>query len=757
MCAQPSDIDKALLCDTLTSLSPDDPLVFRKLCALAKAAAFPVHVGVVREGEAVVIPPGAVFANINFGGRFSRAMWDVFTPLAVEHALARLAPLCRAIGAAEVFEMKAMAHYGLARLWERLQRGGAAAALKEAAALVRALEAVVREDTAAAMAAGSPAQCPEKNAAKKVCQRCGCNLFSRGYQCVKCAESDPLDGYVCVECVAEGRDCGKSCHGMKDLELMEFFPLVECINVLDLAVVAYKTAINDKAPDVQRAMMLELVPQMDYSSRTLLEISCIQKERSSGDSAQCHSCGELFPNTLLSVCANKDCKCSGYCSGCLQRMFRVTVVDTLRDPKWVCYLCKNSCKCPTCCPPEKQKVEESPQSKDSKPPSSSSSSSSSSSVPVLASSSSSSSSSFPSAPSSSSWTRTPTKVEPTAMPSSVVSTKSAPSICESLTPPSSPAVTARTAVAANPAQQQQPPQAGYQDQAQHPYAYGCSSQNPQAGEELSPSRRKSSSRSSSASSSSSSRSSSGSSSSLSSSSSSDGSMSPGSRSRHGRHHHHRSDSHRHRHESHRRQYSKSQGVKYSHHHSSSSSQRSSVHSLAALGLFPVLLPPSQIQQSMSVQELRQDLSSSVGPAQQVSQHHHHYHTQHHDKRRTRSRSRSSSKSRHGSSASLVSSSSSSSSLSLSSASSSMLSPSKRFEKDDFYNETYKIIRKELEPGLENGTIQKKVFEHILTTMTQNVINKEKSRIMDSKTVNSIKSYCARAMKTFESSKKSQKH
>ena len=247
ICAQPSEVDKALLCDTLMSITPDDPLVFRKLGALAKAAAFPIYVGTAREGDAVVIPPGSVFANINFGGRFSRAMWDVFTPRSVEYALLRLAPLCRAIGAVEVFELKAMAYYGLLRAWERLQGEGDAAAkgavLKDVAALVRALEVVVREDTADA--AAQPAQHPEKNAEKKVCQRCGCNLFSRGYQCSRCAEEDPLDGYVCIECVAEGRDCGNSCHSIKDLTLMEFFPLVECTNILDLAVVAYKT-VNKK-------------------------------------------------------------------------------------------------------------------------------------------------------------------------------------------------------------------------------------------------------------------------------------------------------------------------------------------------------------------------------------------------------------------------------------------------------------------------------------------------------------------------------
>lgn len=225
------------------SITPDDPLVFRKLDALAKAATFPIYVGTVKEGDAVVIPPGSVFANINFGGRFSRAMWDVFTPRSVEYALMRLAPLCRAIGAVEVFEMKAMAYYGLLGAWERLQKENDPAekcvVLKDVAALVRALEVIVREDTADA--AVQPAQCPEKNGEKKVCQRCGCNLFSRGYQCSKCAAEDPLDGYVCIECVAEGRDCGNSYHSIKDLTLMEFFPLVECTNILDLAVVAYKT------------------------------------------------------------------------------------------------------------------------------------------------------------------------------------------------------------------------------------------------------------------------------------------------------------------------------------------------------------------------------------------------------------------------------------------------------------------------------------------------------------------------------------
>lgn len=242
ICVQPSDIDKALLCDTLMSITPDDPLVFRKLSALASAATFPIYVGVAREGEAVVLPPGSVFANINFGGRFSRAVWDVFTPRSVEYALLELSPLCRAIGAAEVFEMKAMAYYGLLRTWEHLQKGASAAnkdaLLRDAAALIRALELEVRENTAGA--AVQPAQHAEMNALKKVCQRCGCNLFSRGYQCAKCAV-EPLDGFVCIECAAEGRSCGHPSHDVRDLVLMEFFPLVECTNILDLAVVAYKS------------------------------------------------------------------------------------------------------------------------------------------------------------------------------------------------------------------------------------------------------------------------------------------------------------------------------------------------------------------------------------------------------------------------------------------------------------------------------------------------------------------------------------
>lgn len=82
---------------------------------------------------------------------------------------------------------------------------------------------------------------------------------------------------------------------------------------------------------------------------------------------------------------------------------------------------------------------------------------------------------------------------------------------------------------------------------------------------------------------------------------------------------------------------------------------------------------------------------------------------------------------------------------------------KRLDKDEFYKETYKIIEKELKPGVDNGTIQKRNFNCILEVMTQNVAKKEKSRVMDAKTINSIKSYCARAMETFENSKKTSKH
>lgn len=244
ICTHPRDVDRALLCDTLMSITPDDMLALRKLKALARAATFPVYVGVVREGEAVAIPPGSVFMNLNFGGgRFSRAIWDVFTPRSVEFALMKLSPLSRELGLAEIYETKAMAYYGLLQAWEQLQKDGCAAGsalLQDTAALVRTLEIIVRENTASTSVA-QPVQNTEKSTTKRVCQQCGCNLFSRGYQCSKCAEEDLIDGYVCIECAAEGKQCRNPRHNAKYLILMEFFPLVECTNALDLSVVAYKT------------------------------------------------------------------------------------------------------------------------------------------------------------------------------------------------------------------------------------------------------------------------------------------------------------------------------------------------------------------------------------------------------------------------------------------------------------------------------------------------------------------------------------
>lgn len=360
--------------------------------------------------------------------------------------------------------------------------------------------------------------------------------------------------------------------------------------------------------------MLELVPRINYSFKTLLEISNLQIKRSSNDNAQCHSCSELVPSALLSVCSNEDCKCSGYCDACLQKLFHINIIDTLRDPKWVCYLCKKSCCCPACSPKNKQKIEESPQPKDIK---------------------------------STSLARTSTKVDPVAPSALNATVKSAPSFSESITPPSSPSAMS----------QPPPPPIHPHERTKYSYPYS-SPQNPQSCDDMSQKRRRSLSRSSSASSSASSRSSSASSSSLSSSSSSSGSMSPRSKPRRDHHHRH-SDSIHHKHDNNRRPYNQPPDTKSIHRHNSN--QRNFGHSLSASSLSAFgSYSMSQSLQSMSMQDTHSDMSSSMSSVQQSVQHHHH-HMLHHDKKRIRSRSRSTSKSRHSSSMSGSSSLTSSSS------------------------------------------------------------------------------------------------
>lgn len=405
------------------------------------------------------------------------------------------------------------------------------------------------------------------------------------------------------------------------------------------------------------------MPQTNYALRSLLEVADLQIKRStSGNTARCHSCGGILPIQFITICSSKDCKCTGYCSFCLQKLFYERLTDTLRDPDWVCPLCKKCCCCHVCLPPdtkasEDQQNMQSPQHKRTH---------------------------------RESFASPGTTKENVTMLQKESLAGSAGSFGETLT---------STSASTPPASVQPPPplpvQAlpSYREQMHYGhYIYGITQPPFIYGERL-PKRRKSSSiSSSSSSSSSSSRSSSASSSSLSSSSSSTSrSSSPHSRPHHGRHRHH-SDRHRHRHGSHRHQYAQSQTTKHSHHRSDS--QRRFVHPLAtqpsAALAIPITTPPPQAQQPQLqpqstplLHEQKQEATqqpNTTQPAQQPSQHHHHYHTQHSEKKRTKSRSRSSSKPQHSnnplpSNTSPTTASSSSSSLSSSSSSSLPLSNS----------------------------------------------------------------------------------
>ena len=96
---------------------------------------------------------------------------------------------------------------------------------------------------------------------------------------------------------------------------------------------------------------LDDVPAYPPTRHIQVISSSTKKEYDRHYGTTCHQCRQKTKDTKT-VCHNKNCKGvrGQFCAPCLLNRYGEGLVESLRDPKWVCPPCRKICNCSFCMP-----------------------------------------------------------------------------------------------------------------------------------------------------------------------------------------------------------------------------------------------------------------------------------------------------------------------------------------------------------------------------------------------------------------------